>query len=166
MRRRALLLVGVVLSGCSEPAGPTAGTFRAQLTGARLGALSGMSNADQIFAEPFPGPQFAIRMYALRGDTVAVLGLRCPGDQPPSTGEYQLDESGEHCVATYARVLTTSDAGAIVLESMAASSGTLTIGPSDPGQTEGSFAFSGTLVIDADSVGTLHATGAFSADLL
>jgi hypothetical protein len=49
---------------------------------------------------------------------------------------------------------------------MAASSGTLTIGPSDPGQTAGAFAFTGTLVIDADSVGTLQATGSFSADVL
>jgi len=166
MRHRTLFLVGAVLSGCSEAAAPGAGTFRAQLTGARMGSLSGVSNADQIFAEPFPGPQFAIRMYALRGDTTVVLGLSCPGDQPPTAGQYELDELGEHCIATYSRVLSTSEGGAIVLESMAASSGTLTIGPSDPGQTEGSFAFTGTLVIDADSVGTLRATGSFSADLL
>jgi hypothetical protein len=105
-------------------------------------------------------------MYALRGDTTVALGLRCPGDQAPSAGEYELDESGEHCVATYARIVSTSEGGEIVLESMAASSGRLTIGPSDPGQTEGSFGFSGTLISGADSVGALHVTGAFSADLL
>ena len=165
MRRRALFLVGAVLSGCSEPAAPAAGTFRAQLGGARLGTLSGVSNADHIFAEPFPGPQFAIRMYAVRGDTTVVLGLRCPGDQPPSAGKYQLDASGEHCVATYARILSMAEGGDAILESMS-TSGTLTIDPSDPGQTEGSFGFSGTLVSGADSVGSLHATGAFSADLL
>ena len=166
MRRRALLLTGALLIGCSDAAAPGAGTFRARLTGARLETLSGVSNADQIFAEPFPGPQFAIRMYALRGDTTVVLVLRCPGDGPPDAGEYQLDESDEHCIATYARVLSTAEGAAIVLESMAASSGTLTIGASDPGQTQGSFVFSGVLVSDADSMGTLHASGAFSADVL
>ena len=166
MLRSALFLAGAVLSGCSDPAAPAAGTFRAQLRGVRLGTLSGFSNADRIFAEPFPGPQFAIRMYAVRGDTTIVLGLSCPGDQAPSAGKYQLDESGEHCVATYARIRSSAESGDAVLERMSASSGTLTIGPSDPGQTEGSFGFSGTLVSGADSVGSLHATGVFSADLL
>jgi hypothetical protein len=164
-RRKALLLLGAVLSGCSDPAEPAAGTFRAQLTGARSSTLSGPSNAEQIFTE-FPGPQFAIRMYALRGDTTEVLVLRCPGDQPPSAGEYPLDLSGENCGASYSRVLTTPDGGAILLESMSATSGTLSIGSPGAGQTAGSFGFSGTLVDDSAPVGTLHAAGAFSADLL
>ena len=162
---RALLLLGVVLSSCSGPTVPAAGTFRAQLTGARSGTLSGPSNADRIFAAPFEELQFAIRMFAPRGDTVEVLVLRCAGDQPPSAGEYSLDLSGESCIATYSLVLSTED-GARLLEAMTASSGKLTIGASEPGQTAGFFTFSGTLVADSDSVGTLRADGAFSADVL
>ena len=37
MLRSALFLAGAVLSGCSDPAAPAAGTFRAQLRGVRLG---------------------------------------------------------------------------------------------------------------------------------
>jgi len=163
---RALLLLGAVLSGCSEPTAPGAGTFRAQLTGARMGTLSGASNADRVGAEPFPELQFAIRMFAERGDTVEVLVLRCAGDQPPSAGEYPLDLSGERCIASYSLVFSTEEGGAIPLERMEASSGMLTIGGSEPGQTAGSFRFSGTLVRDSASLGTLQVAGAFSAELL
>ena len=104
-------------------------------------------------------------MFAPRGDTVEVLVIRCAGDQPPSAGEYPLDMSGESCIASYSLVLSTED-GATLLETMAASSGMLTIGASEPGQTAGSFRFSGTLVGDSASVGTLQAVGVFSADLL
>jgi hypothetical protein len=165
-QRGALLLLGAVLYGCTDSAAPAAGMFRAQLTGARVGTLSGPANAEQIFTEEFPELQFAIRMHAQRGDTIQALVIRCQGDQPPASGDYALDPSGETCIGSYSRMASTVEGGTIPLETAAASSGILTIGPSQPGQTVGTFTFSGALIVDSDSVGTLEASGTFSADLL
>ncbi len=161
-----LLLFGIALNGCSDSAGPSPGSFRAQLTGARAAILAGSSNAQRSFIVEFPDLQFAIGMYAPRGDTIQTLGIRCQGDQPPPPGVHQVDLSGEQCVAHYSRVLSTAEGGSIVLESAEAISGTLTIERSEPGQTAGSFSFLGTLVVGADSVGALRASGSFNADLL
>jgi hypothetical protein len=160
-----LVLLAIALGGCSDSAAPAAGMFRAQLSGARVATLSGASNAETIFSEESPGPQYAIRMFAERGDTVQALVLRCPSDQPPLPGDYPLDSSGEGCAGTYARGVSNLD-GTIVLERAAASSGVLTIREAQPGQTAGAFEFRGILVVEADSVGTLQATGTFSADQL
>jgi hypothetical protein len=161
-----LVLLAIALGGCSDSAAPAAGMFRAQLSGARVATLSGASNAETIFSEESPGPQYAIRMFAERGDTVQALVLRCPGDQPPLPGDYPLDSSGEGCPGAYSRVVSNLEDGTIVLERAAASSGGLTIRESQPGQTAGVFEFRGILVVEADSVGTLQATGTFSADQL
>jgi hypothetical protein len=161
-----LLLPVVLLSSCSDSAEPSPGTFRAQLTGARVATLSGSSNADRVSADPYPDLQFAIRMFAEQGNMTQVLVIRCRGDQPPAEGDYTLDPSGEECIGRYSSVLSTPGGGAIVVDSAAASSGTMTIGPSQPGQTAGSFSFSGTLIAGPDTLGTLGASGTFSADLL
>lgn len=165
-RRGVPLLLAVALGACSDAAAPAAGMFRAQLSGARVATLSGASNAETIFSEESPEPQYAIRMFAERGDTVQALVLRCRGDQPPLPGQYPLGPSGERCAGTYSRVVSTLEGGTIVLEFAAASSGVLTIRESQSGQTAGTFGFRGILVVEADSVGTLEATGTFSADQL
>ena len=161
----ALLLFGAALSGCSDSAAPSPGMFRAQLSGARVATLSGPSNAGPTFAEDFPELQFTIRMFAPLGDTIQALSIRCRGDQPLPSGEYALDPSGATCIGRYSRVLSTVEGGTTLLEIMTASSGRLTIAPSEAGQTVGTFAFSGTLTADADSVGVLDVSGAFSAEL-
>jgi hypothetical protein len=137
--------------------------FRAQLTGARVAILSGSSNAAPSFTQEFPDLQFAIGMHALRGDTIQTLGIRCQGDQPPAPSVHTLDASGNDCIAGYSRVLSPSQGGAIVLESAAASSGTLTVETSQPGQLIGTFSFRGTMMVDADSVGILQVSGRFNA---
>jgi hypothetical protein len=140
--------------------------FRAQLSGARVATLSGASNAGPIFSEESPEAQFAIRMFANRGDTIQALVLRCRGDQPPLPGDYPLGPSGDSCAGSYSRIVSTLEGGLIELERAAASSGVVTIGQSQPGQTAGTFRFRGVLIVEADSVGTLEATGTFSADQL
>jgi hypothetical protein len=164
-QRALLLLLGIALNSCSDSAGPSPGTFQAQLTGARVASLSGSSNAARSFTQEFPDLQFAIGMYAPRGDTIQTLGIRCRGDQPPALGVHTLDESGEDCIAGYSRVLSTSQGGTIVLESAEAISGTLTIETSQPSQMTGTFSFRGTMLVDADSVGILQVSGSFSADV-
>jgi hypothetical protein len=161
-----LLLLVVALNGCSDSAGPSPGSFRSKLTGARVASLAGFSNAQRSFTVEFPDLQFAIGMYAPRGDTIQTLGIRCRGEQSPAPGVYRIDPSGEQCIANYSRTLSTAQGGAIVLESAEATSGTLIIGRSAPDQTAGSFSFSGTLLIGGDSAGILQASGSFSADLL
>ena len=161
-----LVLLPVALGGCSDSAAPAPGMFRAQLSGARVATLSGASNAEAIFSGESTEPQYAIRMFAERGDTVQALVLRCQGDQPPLPSEYPVDSSGEPCAGTYARVVSNLEDGVIELERAAASSGVVTIRESQPGQTAGAFQFRGILIVEADSVGTLGATGTFSADQL
>ena len=160
------LLLAVALGGCSDTASPEPGTFRAQLSGARVATLSGASNAERAFSEPFPELQYAIRMFDERGDTVRALVLRCLGDQPPLPGEYPLGTSGQPCAGTYARGVQTPEGGIMELEFAAASSGLLTIGQSQSGQIGGTFRFRGVLVVETDSVGTLEASGTFNADQL
>jgi hypothetical protein len=161
----ALLLAGAVLSACSGSTAPSPGTFRAQLTGARVASWSGPSNAGVASSVEFPDQQFAIRMFAPRGDTIQTLGIRCPGEQPPGSGAHTLNPTGADCVGSYSRIVSTLEGGTFVLEIMAASSGNLTIGPSPEGQTTGTFDFSGPLIVGSDSVGTLEVSGAFSAEL-
>jgi hypothetical protein len=164
-QRALLLLLGIALNGCSDSEGPSPGIFQAQLTGARVAGLSGSSNAQRSFTLEFPDLQFAIGMYAPRGDTIQTIGIRCQGDQPPALGVHTLDLSGEDCIAGYSRILSPSQGGAIVLESAEAVSGTLTIETSPPDQTAGTFTFRGTMLVDADSVGILLVSGSFSADV-
>ena len=160
------LLAWVVLSGCSDSVAPSPGMFRAQLTGARVATLSGPANAGPIFAEEFPELQFTIRMYAPRGDTIQAIVMRCRGDQPPASGDHALDSSGADCIGSYSRIVLTQEGGMILLESAAASSGSLTVRPSQEGQTAGTFTFTGILIVDSDSVGILKVSGEFSAELL
>jgi hypothetical protein len=164
-QRALLLLLGIALNGCSDSEGPSPGMFQAQLTGARVASLSGSSNAARSFTQEFPDLQFAIGMYAPRGDTVQTLGIRCEGDQPPVLGVHTFDASEEDCIAGYSRVLSPSQGGVIVLESAEATSGTLTIETSQPGQLAGTFSFRGTMLVDADSVGILQVFGSFSANV-
>jgi hypothetical protein len=139
--------------------------FQAQLTGARVARLSGSSNAQRSFTVELPDLQFGIGMFAPRGDTVQSVGIRCQGDQPPALGVHTLDASGEDCIAGYARVLSLSQGGEIVLESAEAISGTMTIETSQPDQLVGTFTFRGTMLVEADSVGILQVSGSFNADV-
>jgi hypothetical protein len=164
-QRTLLLLFGIALNSCSDSAGPSPGTFRAQLTGARVASLSGSSNATRSFTQEFPDLQFAVGMYAPRGDTIQTVGIRCQGDQPPAPGVYTLTTSGQDCTAGYSRVLSSSQGGAVVLESAEAISGTLNVETSPPGQVAGTFSFRGTMLVDADSVGILQVSGSFNAQV-
>jgi hypothetical protein len=161
-----LLLGAVLLSGCSESAEPSPGMFRAQLEGVRVATLSGSSNAAPIFTEEFPEPRFTIRMFASQGDTVRAIVIGCPGEQSPPSGTYAVDPSGSSCVGSYSRSISTPEVGAIVLERMTASSGSVRISESGAGQTSGTFDFSGILVVGSDSLGTLDISGLFSALVL
>ncbi|MGH7578551.1 MAG: hypothetical protein ACREM9_00140 [Gemmatimonadales bacterium] len=158
------LLVAILLSGCSESAGPSPGTFSARLTGARMASVAGFSNASSVFAEP--GQQFTIRMFAPRGDTVRAIVIACPGDRPPGPGVHALDVSDAACTGRYSRVISSLEGGTRILEEAVASSGSVTIEVSEAEQTVGEFTFSGVLVVDTDSVGTLHVAGSFNSDVL
>ena len=164
-RLSAILLVGAALSGCSDSTGPADGRFRAQIRGERVDDLSGSASASREFIEAFPELRFAIQMQAPRGDTLRTLVIRCPGEQPPTPGDYTLSSTGEDCLATYARTLSPPTDGLSLLEIASSATGILTIGSADPGQVAGSFTFTAPLYVVADSVGTLEVGGTFSASL-
>ena len=152
---------------CSDATGPAPGTFRAQLTGARLAALSGTSNASAITTEELPDWLFAIRMFDEQGDTVRFISIGCLGQEPPAPGTYAIDTavnlSDPDCLGSYSRAVSTLEAGLIFLEGASAASGRVTISASTPDRIEGTFNFSGMLVVGSDSAGTVAASGAFSA---
>jgi hypothetical protein len=160
-----LLFSAVLTTGCSDAAAPSPGMFRARLSGALVATMSGPSNAGTIFTEA-SGTQFAIRMFTPQGDTLRSLSIACPGEEPPATGTYAVNESGSDCVGGYGSLVSTLETGTIILEQLSASSGSVTISPSSEGQIEGIFSFAGTLVVGSDSVGSVAASGAFSADVL
>jgi hypothetical protein len=162
--RTACSLSGAILIvGCSEGTGPSPGVFRAQLSGARVAAMSGASNAGVIYTVDFPDARFAIRMFAQRGDTVRVITILCPGEEPPAPGTYAVTASVSDCPGTYSRVVFPVEGGTIILEQASASSGSVTISASSGDQTVGTFTFTGILVVGTDSVGTVAASGEFSA---
>jgi hypothetical protein len=161
-----LWLLGITLNGCSDATTPPAGLFHAQLTGARTGGLSGSAIAEKTFTEAFPDLHFGLRMHASLADTVQTIGIRCLGDQPPALGIHTIDLAGVECIATYSRVLLTSQPGTVAPERAEGVTGTLTIAVSPAGQTAGTFTFRGTLRVDSDSVGIVTASGSFSADLM
>ncbi len=168
MKTRAacwFLGAGLII-GCSDVTAPAPGMFRAQLSGARVAAMSGPSNAGPIFSEQFPDPQFAIRMFAPQGDTIRVIAIHCPGQEPPARGRYAVNVSESDCLGSYSRVVSTLEGGATVLEQASASSGTVTISSSSEGQTVGTFNFTGILVLGSDSAGSMAASGAFSAGVV
>ena len=154
-----------MIGGCSDSTTPSPGTFRAQLTGARVANMSGSAIAERNFTGEHPDLHSVIRMHASSGDTIQTIAIRCLGDEPPAAGVHAIDLAGEDCVAMYTRVLTTSEGGAVLLESADAVEGTLTIETSE-GAPEGYFSFRGTLLADSESAGTVTASGSFSADLL
>jgi hypothetical protein len=125
--------------------------------------MSGASNAGAIYTVDFPDARFAIRMFAEQGDTVGVITILCPGQEPPAPGTYAVTASESDCPGTYSRVLFPPEGGAVILEQASASSGSLTISTSSGDQTAGTFSFSGILVVGSDSVGTVTASGEFSA---
>jgi hypothetical protein len=163
-RHTWLLALGVVVVGCSDATSPPPNAFQAQLTGARTGGVSGVAIAERSFTEQFPDLHFVIRMPASRGDTLATIGIRCLGDQPPVPGSHTIDLAGQECVATYSRVLLSSQP--VVIERADAAMGTLAIDPATPAQTAGTFTFSGTMLVDGDSVGVVRVSGRFSAALM
>jgi hypothetical protein len=164
-RRGFVLCAVLLLGGCSDPPDLDPGTFRAQLSGALTGSLSGPSNASTVFIEPFPGPRFSIRMFAAQqGDTVRGLSVHCAGDAPPAPGTYEITAAGAQCAAGYVRLVSSLENGTTVLERAEASSGQLTISESGGGQVAGTFGWSGTLLVGSDPGGTLSASGSFSAD--
>lgn len=160
------LYLGAALTcGCSDATGPEPGTFRAQLSGARVAAMAGPSNAGLIYGE-LPGARFAIRMFAPQGDTVRVISIQCPGEDPPAPGTHAVSASEADCVGSYARIVTPPAGETIVLEQASASSGSVTISASTESLTTGSFNFDGILVLVSDSVGTVAAEGEFSAEVV
>ena len=153
----------VIIAGCSEGTAPSPGTFQAQLSGARMAALSGASNAGTIYTVDFPDARFAIRMFAEPGDTVRVITILCPGQEPPAPGTYAVTALESDCPGTYTRAVFPPEGGTIILEQASASSGSVRIITSSGDQTAGTFTFSGILVVGSDSVGTVTASGEFSA---
>jgi hypothetical protein len=153
----------ILLIGCSDATAPAPGTFRARLNGARVVALSGVSNAGPFFSVQYPDARLAIRMFATDGDTVRAIVIHCPGQDVPSPGTYAVSPSESDCGGSYSRVVSTQETGIIVLEQASASSGSVTINSSDGSQAAGTFSFQGTLVVGSDTDGTLTASGAFSA---
>jgi hypothetical protein len=126
--------------------------------------MSGASNAGTIYTVDFPDGRFAIRMFAEQGDTVGVITILCPGQEPPAPGMYAVTASESDCPGTYTRAVFPPEGGAIILEQASASSGSVTIISTSSGdQTAGTFSFSGILVVGSDSVGTVTASGEFSA---
>jgi hypothetical protein len=166
IRVASLLSIAALVLGCSDATAPAGGTFRAQLSGARVLALSGSSIARAFSTEEFPDERFAISMFAAQGDTLLTIGIHCPGHEVPAPGTYTVDTSASGCMGGYSRIVSTSQAGTTVLEDASASSGRLTITAASAGQAVGMFALSGVLMAGADSVGTLSASGAFSAEVL
>jgi hypothetical protein len=102
-------------------------------------------------------------MDAPQGDTIRVLSIDCPGEEPPEPGRYSVGESEADCHGHYTRLLSTSESGTIIFERLSASSGVVGITTVEQGLTTGTFNFSGTLVVGESSGGVLGASGAFSA---
>ena len=162
--RTACLVAGATLwSACSDGTGPSAGTFRAQLRGAHVAALSGTSNARAFATEESPDPRFTISMFAPQGDTIRLLSVGCPGEQPPEPGTYDIGESESDCHGSYVRLLSTLEDGTIIFERLSVSSGAVRISAVEQGQTAGTFDFSGTLVVGESPAGVMGASGSFSA---
>jgi hypothetical protein len=167
MRVAHLIAGAALVLGCSDAiTSPAAGSFRARLGGARMLALLGPSNARPFFTEDSPTERFGISMFSPQGDTLRTIGIQCPGHEVPAAGTYTVDASGSQCMGGYSRIVSTSQAGTVVLEQARAASGRVTFTAADAGQAAGTFELSGVLVEGTDSVGTLDVSGAFSADLL
>jgi hypothetical protein len=162
--RIARLVAGAtLLFACSDGTGPSSGTFRAQLSGALVAALSGPSNARAFTTEESADPRFAISMFAPQGDTIRSLSVDCPGQEPPEPGTYSVGESESACHGSYVRLLSTLENGTIIFERLSASSGVVRISAVEQGLTTGTFQFSGTLVVGESPAGTMGASGSFSA---
>lgn len=162
--RTACLVAGATfLFACSDATGPSSGTFRAQLSGALVAALSGPSNASAFATEESPAPRFSVAMFAPQGDTIRVLTIDCPGQDPPEPGTHAVGEAESDCHGHYTRLLSTSENGTTIFETLSASSGVVRITTVEPGLTTGTFNFSGTLVVGESPGGVMGASGSFSA---
>ena len=162
--RTARIIAGATfLFACSDGTGPSPGTFRAQLSGAHVAALSGPSNARAFATEESPDPRFVINMFAPQGDTIRFLSVGCPGQEPPEPGTYSVGESASACHGSYVRLLSTLENGTIIFERLSASSGVVRISAVEQGLTTGSFDFSATLVVGESPAGVMGASGSFSA---
>ena len=164
--RSPVTLLLPLLLACSEPPELTPGTFRAGLNGALTASLSGSALGEDIFTEEFPQPLFAIRMLAENGDTGRMVSIRCAGAGPLPPGNYPITPAVTPCAGGYLRFVSSLEEGTTVLESMQASSGSLTIVAGPAGQSIGRFSLRGPLVVGVESAGDLSVSGTFDADVL
>ncbi|HUR94112.1 MAG TPA: hypothetical protein VMY76_05985 [Gemmatimonadales bacterium] len=157
----ALVWTGL-LTACSESTAPSPGTFEAHLRGALAASLTGESSARDVFTEDAPEGAYTIGMFSGQGDTVVVVNVSCPGNEPVQPGTYPLGEPEGGCTGRYSRILTNPGAF-VTLEDVVAATGMVRITASGAGQTNGSFEFDGDLLLESGPAGNVHASGAFSA---